>query len=269
MDESPYFFIDEEITISSIQMLLELNKKRSFGSRNYDPLSPINLLTVHPHLLKPHESSGIFRGQARDWPLAPLAYREIKYDPDVPLSDMKLRTEYLLNNYQFETFCEMASKQNNSFPKSSIERMCLAQHYGIKTPLLDWTTNILVAAYFAIYLKSEDDEDKNLEPYIYHLKDERWLKSINQIGDDLEKINYSTLIESPPLDRRIERQFSVFSYHPHPSRKPEKIPLSKYKLSGELFLELWKILEGIGFSSHHMFPDYAGLVDRIKKGYMI
>ncbi len=269
MDTSPYFFIDEERTITSVQELLDLNKKRSLGLDDYDPFSPMNLLAVHPQLLKPHESSGIFRGQAQDWPLLPVAYRNINYNPDEPITDIRLRSAYLRSNNEFETFCRMASKQNNTFPISTIERMCLAQHYGIKTPLLDWTTNILVASYFAIDLKSEEVEYKSFETYIYHLKDERWLKSIEDVGDNLEQINYSALIEAPPLDRRIERQFSVFSYHPHPMTKPEKIPLSKYKLSGDLLFELWKILEGIGFSSPQMFPDYAGLVDRIKKGYMI
>jgi len=147
--------------------------------------------------------------------------------------------------------------------------MSIAQHYGIKTPLLDWTTNVFVAAYFALDLKDEDDENINLEPFIYHLKDERWLKSGIESEEMIELVNYSALVNAFPLDRRIERQFSVFSFHPHPLLNPQKIPVNKYKISGDLFMELWKIMEGIGFSSAHLFPDYAGLVDRIKKGYMI
>jgi len=258
--ESPYFFIKEESTITSFNELISLNKKNKFASVDY---------YTNSHLQEPHETTGIFRGQSQDWPLIPVAYRDLKSRTTTKFLEMDMRSDDYLRNYQFETFCKMASKQNKLFPKSPIERMCIAQHYGINTPLLDWTTNIFVAAYFALDLKDEDNQNKNLEPYIYHLKDERYLKTGIYLENDLKKINYSALVEAPPIDRRIERQFSVFSFHPHPLKKPEKIPLSKYKISGDLFYELWEIMEGIGFSSPYLFPDYAGLVDRIKKGYMI
>jgi hypothetical protein len=82
-------------------------------------------------------------------------------------------------------------------------------------------------------------------------------------------VNYSAIIEAPPLDRRIERQFSVFSFHPYPLNKAQKIPLTKYIITGELYFELLKVLNGIGITSSNLFPDYAGLADRIKKGYMV
>jgi hypothetical protein len=268
-DISPFFEIDEEATITSLKELLDLSKKSSFGSLTDALNLHLASTLINPDLVGYHETSGIFRGQAQDWPLIPVAYRNITYDLETNVTDMQMRLQYHISNHMFETFCTMASKQNKRFPKSPIERMCIAQHYGIATPLLDWTTNILVAVYFALDLKDEKILDKNLEPFIYHLKDERWLKSGIQNETDLFKVNYSALVNAPPLDRRIERQFSVFSYHPTPLNKPQKIPLSKYKISGDLFFELWKIMEGIGFSSSHLFPDYAGLVDRIKKGYMI
>lgn len=118
-------------------------------------------------------------------------------------------------------------------------------------------------------LKGEDDEEKNLEPFIYHLKDERLLHSGLSKDVNVEYMNESAFITPFPLDRRIERQFSVFTFHPHPSLNPTKIPIDKYKISGELFMEMFESLEGMGFSSSHLFPDYAGLADRIKQGFMI
>jgi hypothetical protein len=79
----------------------------------------------------------------------------------------------------------------------------------------------------------------------------------------------SAIIKTIPIDRRIERQFSMFSFHPLPMHNPEKLPIDEYKISGKLFMELWKLMEGMGFSSSHYFPDYAGLADRIKQGFML
>jgi len=269
MKESPYFNIESESDINTISEFTDLSKKVSHGSFDYYLKLDENPLMVNPHLLPHHETTGIFRGQSQDWPLIPSSYRDLSYESVADISESKIKYEFIRSNRDFNTFREMASQQNSNFPKTPIEQMSIAQQYGIKTPLLDWTTNVFVAAYFALDLKGEDDENKNLEPFIYHLKDERWLKSGIESKKDIELVDYSALVQAFPLDRRIERQFSVFSFHPHPRLKPEKIPLTKYKLSGNLFMELWKIMEGIGFSSAHLFPDYAGLADRIKKGYMI
>ncbi len=270
MDQkSPYFNFDEEIEITSINQLLELSKKVRHGSSDYHQILKENPLLVNPHLLPYHETTGIFRGQSNDWPLIPSSYRNLKIETKSDMNEVEKSYEFSKCNRDFNTFRGMASQENSSFPKSHIEQMCIAQHYGINTPLLDWTTNIFVAAYFALDLKGDDDNNKNLMPFIYHIKDERWLKTGIESEREIKLVDYSALVTALPIDRRIERQFSVFSFHPQPNLKPQKIPVTKYIISGNLFMELWKIMEGIGFSSPHLFPDYAGLVDRIKKGYMI
>lgn len=274
---SPYFHVENQIDIEAIDHLLDLAKKKTYGQtgKPYQPEHKPGIVTDNDvkyflNLTLPHDTSGLFRGQAQNWALIPKSYRDTDYDPPKEKkSEAILDLRYSHDNRHLNTFCELAAQQNNDFPKSPIEQMVIAQHYGVKTPLLDWTTNIFVAIYFALDLGKDVTDDKNLKPFIYHIRDERFLnpKILSEVKIELTK--ESTLVTPKPLDRRIERQFSVFSFHPHPLLEPRKIPVDEYRISDNLFINLWKLLEGMGFSSSHYFPDYAGLAERIKQGFLL
>jgi len=270
MNESPYYKIERKVLINSFEELIDLTIEQRYGNPGIPPkekIQEINKNNLTTEIL--HNTSGIFRGQSQNWPLIPSSYRNKKYDLKEGKSDIKIRFRYYFDNYELDTFCNFAKQQNDNFPKSKIEQMIIAQHYGIKTPLLDWTKNIFVAIYFALDLKRKEDDNINFEPFIYHLKDEKLLNQNIEKEQNIEKIRDSAFVKALPIDRRVERQFSCFSFHPHPLHNPEKIPVDEYQISGELFMKLWKLMKGLGFSSSHYFPDYAGLADRIKKGFMI
>lgn len=267
-----YFEIENTIKIESIEQLMELTRKRKYGvpGHPYDFNKQLSNLSSDVINFQPsYETSGIFRGQSLDWELLPSSYRNKEYNLNEEQSDSIIAYRFLSDNREFQTFSENASQQNNTFPKSEIEQMIIAQHYGIRTPLLDWTRNIFVAVYFALDLRGNDDDDKNLEPFIYHIRDERLLDVELDKSTRIDEIKNSTLVSPLPIDRRVERQFSVFSFHPHPLLKTPKLPIDKYIISGDLFIQMWRLMDGMGFSSSHYFPDYAGLAERIKQGFMI
>jgi len=266
-NESPYFIVEHK-EINSVSDIIDLTKKKVFSSPgiefNYE-VGQSNSKSDSEIFNQPYKTCGLFRGQSENWPLIPSSYRNIKKGSKPSPYGMDKAYLYISSNKQLIKFCDLAKKQNQEFPKSILQQMFIGQHYGIDTPLLDWTTNIFVAIYFALDLRDEKDEKKNLEPFIYHLKDERLLKS-DFDEENIIDINYSAIVNPLPLDRRIERQFSVFSFHPHPNFEPIKVPVVEYKINGNLFCELWHIMDGLGFSSPHFFPDYAGLANRIKLG---
>jgi len=264
---SPYFNVIKESTLNSINELIELNKMKKYSEKGFEDIS----LTSHPltaYFPRNHETCGIFRGQAKDWPLIPASYRNEDVKVETPINYI-LPYRYGRCNNEMITFCKLAALQNHNFPSNPIDQISIAQHYGLKTPLLDWTTNIFVAAFFALDLRNNKDEAEFSEPYIYHLEDERLLQTGIENEKNIIQVNYSALVKPAMYDRRIERQFSVFSFHPHPLQKPEIIPVTKYKISGELFMELWKIMSGLGYSASHFFPDYAGIAEIVKSDYMI
>jgi hypothetical protein len=57
-------------------------------------------------------------------------------------------------------------------PRNEWETLAIAQHHGLPTRFMDWTTNPLVALYFAARKTQADDSDKPLNGAVYVLTSE-------------------------------------------------------------------------------------------------
>jgi hypothetical protein len=90
----------------------------------------------------------LFRGQRQDWPLLPkIARITIRPGMDLPTAEQSLLEEFKL---RAPSFVDLE-------PQTDWEWLSLAQHYGMPTRLLDWTSNPLAALWFAVQLPAKDE----------------------------------------------------------------------------------------------------------------
>jgi len=108
----------------------------------------------------------VWRGQKKDensdWSL------QSSFDRKVKIKDEQDRIKKLKNH--LDNFKEAMNKSYpNVLPQDDIDVWALGQHYGLMTPLLDWTLSPYIAMYFA-FIEGIDQDDRNDRyRYVYAL----------------------------------------------------------------------------------------------------
>jgi len=214
----------------------------------------------------------MYRGQGRmEWELIPsiarINLRELpmKYD-----GGWRSIEKDLLNR-----FMKHAVRYITREPKSKIEWMINAQHHGVPTRLLDWSTNPLKALYFAVENPNHDDTDG----VVYLFSPSSWRSTAESLGEEELVL---TAFHSAFINERIAAQEGCFTIFPF-SRKmedddfvamqdgfcPQNDVISMVKLAVEADSkeEIRKQLNRLGVSDSNMFPDLDGVAKDIRRQF--
>jgi FRG domain len=146
-----------------------------------------------------------------------------------------------------------------------------AQHHRLKTRLLDWTSNPLVAIYFATENILSKGSDKTDIGAVWAIKVEKaYFRSPKELNRKPVELEEWMMINPSPISARLARQSGKFSYHPRKDsdsidriHKGRNIKLKKIILSdGNNSNPSREIRRQLGIMNvHHasMFPDADGI----------
>ena len=191
----------------------------------------------------------VFRGQSQPWPIKPLVGRTDLYSTDRELA--------LLS--EFKRLCR--PYLNGSPPRNNWDWLFIAQHHGLPTRLVDWTTNPLVAAFFAVQPSAREKKDGQ----VVALKVQDIPKAnIDDPKQDPFAIEKNYIVYPSALATRITTQRGLFSIHPEPKKAWKvKNDEDSFTFSASEKHELQRLLHGIGLDKHFLMGDLDGLCNTL------
>ncbi|MFZ7275648.1 FRG domain-containing protein [Avibacterium avium] len=249
-----------EIIIDTIEDFNDYIRKNFLHSLNKSELEhPIELGLIN---LNPEEPYSFFRGQAKEsYELKSGLERNIDNNGIKNITSARFLA---IQIYYLEKckklfrgkFSEQSLLLSNEFDD---EIWAIGQHFGLKTPLLDWSRSFWVALFFA-FNEYEPDEKYR---FVYHLNtfmnsDIKIIETKIDIGGRINaqkgvftKYLYSQLLEINERHNNYRKKF--------PHANPNYL-LTRIKINSILRPNIMEFLSSININNSVLFPDITGAI---------
>lgn len=208
----------------------------------------------------------LFRGQCDNFRLLPGIAR-----PKYKFSFTKLETERrILDEFKAHSLPHL-----KIIPKTDLEYLVVAQHYGLPTRLLDWTENALAALFFAVSRKIENDMRPEVRVCSFPNTSDIIIRDYEMTIFDQHDIKFFK--PTSFLDRIIS-QSGWFSMHPQSGHNTgsyiqadkvsnSEIRFSRIAIDPEYAGDIYRTLNDCGINKFSIFKDLDSLGSYLTSKY--